>query len=45
MKDAVLTFNAGSSSLKFALFTSGEGGLSSLFRGQIEARRLYRSGE
>jgi len=37
MKDAVLTFNAGSSSLKFALFTSGEGGLSSLFRGQIEA--------
>ena len=37
MKDAVLTFNAGSSSLKFALFTCGASGLSPLFRGQIEA--------
>lgn len=36
MTDAILTFNAGSSSLKFALFTRTPQGLASCLRGQLE---------
>ena len=36
MTDGVLTFNAGSSSLKFALFACRSGAIEPLFRGQLE---------
>ena len=36
MTDGVLTFNAGSSSLKFALFECRSGVIEPLFRGQLE---------
>ena len=36
MADGVLTFNAGSYSLKFALFTCRSGAIEPLFRGQLE---------